>query len=29
MINLLEIASPTLEWMPLSPLLVILVGACL
>lgn len=29
MINLLEIAAPTLEWMLLSPLLVILAAACL
>ena len=29
MINLLEIAAPTLEWMLLSPLLVILGAACL
>ena len=28
MINLLEIAAPTLEWMLLSPLLVILAAAC-
>ena len=29
MINLLEIAAPTLEWMLLSPLLVILGAACI